>query len=1302
MNLSVTAGDGVGRIIKMNSTNSFTNPTNGSNPSASLAWANAGEQVIYNGTGVGPIQVTGLAQNTTYYFRVYEYCGNYAYSTATSTGNPNSQATAVGASLTANLLTAFGSQCIGSTYGPNSFTITGANLSTANVTVSSGLSQYQFATTAGGTYSNPLSITQAGGTFVQDIFVQYTPDAVGANNGNIAVGGGGATSVNVAVSGSGISAAIASIGAPASALITATTAELSATVSLINCSDVTFHGIEWSTTNNFKNGSGTVVSETGTYGTGTFAINATGLPANSTIYWKAFAQNTTGTAYTAQQSFTTLQQYLAVGDLSILGFNTTNPDEFVFVNWAPIKANMVIKFTDNGFNNATSENATDNGRGGENFVIWKNNTGADIDPGTVIKINGLTTILGNVVSGGLTGITTTDQIFAYQGPATTGATPDWFSNLNPTLFSGDMLFGLNIGGTGFLTTGIAASSSSYLPSELNVTDGNIAITGSVAGSQYTATRSALGSITAYRSLVNNPANWTTATTGTITLNTTGFTINPNVVTQVAVTSINGGINPSANTPFTVSIETRDANGAAAPVALNTNFAITVLTGSGAVSGTLTGTILAGSGTLDITGVIYNTAETRVVLRVSPTSGQTMTAGNSAAFKVEEAASVLAYPNFENFAYTGNQLPTFSVEARRSNGAVDVNYTGSITLAMTSGTGSLLGTLTKTAVAGVAFFNDITYDTEGVKVVEATATSLTSANSGNVTVSTPSLVEVILPQYIEGSQPSNTNRLPFVYRVTLNGLKPNSTFRFVNTMVLATDAATSSGAGNAIYVSPAGFTQSGSGVSLSTAGQYGTLSSDGNGSYTGWFVTEPTGNATRFNPGTDIFPRITLNNGSGGSTAMVRFTTQNSVRVLSLSSLSSQGTALRGTSNGTPKNLVFVYNNTEGSGRPISGSYIESDGFVNNAAANYAPFYANNVEGVSGAYGMVIPNALAAGIRRVETRDLVTGELGGCASTDADGVWPSGANTLNPTGGSATPLVIATSDAPLAPSPEVCNNYIDDDCDGLIDESCPGNFANDTPSGAFNLQFSVNSVYPNCYPLSGNNTIANNSAESAAFNGPDSWYRFTAQSSSVSITMNSTSMDDAIALYSRNGLVYTLLASENAASGLNDFERLNYTGLTPGQVYYVSFSEATGGAGGAYTLCVRHLLASGCSTSEPAGGFSLCEAYRAIYRGAPSQGVAYGFEFTGIGGGSTAVTSVTGTNGLISLSSVPLALRWGGEYNVSVDVSYALTNSNGDPEPIVVEGTNPNASCIGVTIRHTHCWRCDLHNVVLPPCYEAII
>jgi hypothetical protein len=262
---------------------------------------------------------------------------------------------------------------------------------------------------------------------------------------------------------------------------------------------------------------------------------------------------------------------------------------------------------------------------------------------------------------------------------------------------------------------------------------------------------------------------------------------------------------------------------------------------------------------------------------------------------------------------------------------------------------------------------------------------------------------------------------------------------------------------------------------------------------------------------------------------------------------------------------------------------------------------------------------------------------------------------------------------------VCDNYIDDDCDGLVDEACPGNFSNDAPGGAPNIQYSVNMNYPNCYPISGNNTLANNSAESAAFNGPDSWYRFVAQSTGVSITMSSSTMDDAIALYSRNGLVYTLVASENAAPGVGDFERLNFNGLTVGQTYYVS-AGASSGAGGAFTLCIQHLMPSGCALAEPVSGFSLCDTYKAIYRGAPSQGVTYSFSFTGIGGGASGTTTVSGTNGIVTLSNATLALRWGGEYNAQVDVRYNLLDGALTAEPINILGSTTSVNCSNVTMR----------------------
>jgi hypothetical protein len=106
-------------------------------------------------------------------------------------------------------------------------------------------------------------------------------------------------------------------------------------------------------------------------------------------------------------------------------------------------------------------------------------------------------------------------------------------------------------------------------------------------------------------------------------------------------------------------------------------------------------------------------------------------------------------------------------------------------------------------------------------------------------------------------------------------------------------------------------------------------------------------------------------------------------------------------------FAFAYDNTSGSGRPLSGSYVENDGTDNSLANHYASFYAARVDGVSGAFGVVAPNALPSGIRRVEWRSRATGAVVGFA-TDADGVWPSGANTVNPTGG-PTEIVLTGSD-----------------------------------------------------------------------------------------------------------------------------------------------------------------------------------------------------------------------------------------------------------------------------------------------------
>jgi PKD repeat protein len=241
--------------------------------------------------------------------------------------------------------------------------------------------------------------------------------------------------------------------------------------------------------------------------------------------------------------------------------------------------------------------------------------------------------------------------------------------------------------------------------------------------------------------------------------------------------------------------------------------------------------------------------------------------------------------------------------------------------------------------------------------------------------------------------------------------------------------------------------------------------------------------------------------------------------------------------------------------------------------------------------------------------------------------------------------------------------------------------NDSPANATSVAYSSNMNYPNCYPLTGDHSFGSDSPESAGSAGPDSWYRFVAQSTAVSITLNSPSADDMIELYQQSGSVYTLMpgGSENASSGASDFERLNYQGLTPGTTYYISAGVASG-SGGAFTLCIQHLMPSGCVSVAPPGGFSLCSSFKARYRGSSAQNVTYDFNFTGVGGGAPAVTTgLSGTNGIVSLSSPALQLRYGGVYDVQVDVLYSLTNSIGTTEQILINGSSTSSFCSGVTI-----------------------
>lgn len=492
---------------------------------------------------------------------------------------------------------------------------------------------------------------------------------------------------------------------------------------------------------------------------------------------------------------------------------------------------------------------------------------------------------------------------------------------------------------------------------------------------------------------------------------TGTLTTGDVPVKLAVTSVNNGASPTVNLPFPVAVQAQDANGVPANVTSATQVTLTRETGTGALGGTLVGTIPAGANSIAFDNVTYNTAESGVSIRASATSGMTLEHGISQPFTVLAAATQLAFVDVPQNGVIDLPLSAFTVEARRPDNTIDENFTSDITISKQSGPGDLSGTTTVAAVAGVAIFDDITLDATGSYVITADAAGLTSATSPEINIyQEPAISSVIVPQFISGNEPPD-NRVPFAFRATISNLFPNTVYKYINQTVLSSDSPTTNGAGNVIFVQDDDDFFRVSGPNFSNPGGYGEFQSDQDGSYTGWFALEPTGNA-RFTPGNHVFMRMRLNDGAGGTSNVHYLTVPDSIKVIGFSTDADpdQGTAIRAISFATPKNFAFLYDNTGGSGRPIFGTTIETTGVVFADIPQYSQFYREDVAGFDGAWGGIVPNVNANGIKLIEERKLSDGTVAD-THISSTGIWGD-ANTVNPDGGLENILVINLIEDPV--------------------------------------------------------------------------------------------------------------------------------------------------------------------------------------------------------------------------------------------------------------------------------------------------
>ncbi len=204
-------------------------------------------------------------------------------------------------------------------------------------------------------------------------------------------------------------------------------------------------------------------------------------------------------------------------------------------------------------------------------------------------------------------------------------------------------------------------------------------------------------------------------------------------TKFVITAISPS-SPIQGSGFNVTVESQDNSNVTQNVSATTFFNLTSNGNAGTIGGTVSGSIIAGSNSTVLTGVILPNAGTGVVLTATRTSGDNLASGSSSPFTVLGVATQLSFVGVPSSGITGTDINSFTVEAHRADNTVDVNYTGTITLSKASGPGILSGTTAVAAVAGVATFSAIQFDQAGVYTLSAASGTLTNSTSSSISIS----------------------------------------------------------------------------------------------------------------------------------------------------------------------------------------------------------------------------------------------------------------------------------------------------------------------------------------------------------------------------------------------------------------------------------------------------------------------------------------------------------------------------------------------------------------------------------------
>jgi hypothetical protein len=282
---------------------------------------------------------------------------------------------------------------------------------------------------------------------------------------------------------------------------------------------------------------------------------------------------------------------------------------------------------------------------------------------------------------------------------------------------------------------------------------------------------------------------------------------------------------------------------------------------------------------------------------------------------------------------------------------------------------------------------------------------------------PPANELVLPRFAYFGGSTNAEKIQLVARLKLTGLTPNTTYKQL-AGVSDVSTETTSTPGLLFYIDNTtgiiGAANNKGLTTLITSNNFGAgsfhsqFTTDANGEYTGWFATAALGTnaaaGTKNEINDDVYFYVHINNG-GATPLTTSFRTTNTIKLLDYSAVSGGITAIIGASTVGSEKMVNLYDNSDLTGRPLYTTWTENDG-IN---LTQLSLFNNALQNTVGAWGAIIPNNLATGVRGIQYLNI-DGTSAGAARTSADGTF-GGVNTVNPSGGT-TPINLDPTVLPI--------------------------------------------------------------------------------------------------------------------------------------------------------------------------------------------------------------------------------------------------------------------------------------------------